>query len=580
MNASNQEVGQDPKRIPTIQEMESWDDEQLLEWIKNIQPKIFRDNNDVLTFKAARISGSTFLDYAGDTDFFSKTQLPLGVYGALASLAKKVKKQNDQSNQTAGQKRKGDNKKRRKDDETVTQESPTSKSPKRMRLERGQNQHHDNNDGDNDQRQNINLLPEEIKDIRNRRQAIKKIITGLDTKYSHENSASPDSEFALPGAVALLSDPQHEHRLLFPMTILKTPTRFAITKEGVWQYVGREIFPELLRQLKTAREASPYSNLWVYGTRGYGKSHLLAALVCYLSALENRVIYIPDCRICLEDPLLYFQAALLFAFTDKAAQDEIVTLDTKEKIRIFLGRQRNVIFVIDQMNALCEKEGEPQHTRSAKGDLSDWINRLIARHTAVLSSSANNQDYLRGQILENSNFTMLVYGGLTETEMKCWWDRHSDLSLEDKAKENFEDLTGRIPLLLNECVVRGKINLSPLQKVADKAVIFTDGVKLKTLNEGNDVRWTRYCEFVNACFLGLRVQTVIFQTPDLVDYRFFFGREERHEDELDDGSEDEVNGRRTYVTGGCSCGVVREAVANALVQYQQCQVSGCNVDIL
>ncbi|KIX10131.1 uncharacterized protein Z518_01212 [Rhinocladiella mackenziei CBS 650.93] len=145
--------------------------------------------------------------------------------------------------------------------------------------------------------------------------------------------------------------------------------------------------------------------------------------------------------------------------------------------------------------------------------------------------------------------------------MKCWWGRHSDLGLEDKAKENFEDLTGRIPLLLNGCVARGKINLSPLQKVADKVVIFIDDVKLKTLNEGNDVRWTRYCEFVNAFFLGLRVQTVIFQTPDLVDYRFFFGRE--------DECEDEVNGRRTYVTGGCSCGVVRKAVANTLVQYQQ-----------
>ncbi|KIX00089.1 uncharacterized protein Z518_10226 [Rhinocladiella mackenziei CBS 650.93] len=75
--------------------MESWDDEQLLEWIQKIQPNIFRNKKNVSTFKAAEIDGSTFLDYAGDIDFFSKTQLPPGVYGALASLAKKVKKQRD-----------------------------------------------------------------------------------------------------------------------------------------------------------------------------------------------------------------------------------------------------------------------------------------------------------------------------------------------------------------------------------------------------------------------------------------------------------------------------------------------------
>jgi len=59
----------------------------------------------------------------------------------------------------------------------------------------------------------------------------------------------------------------------------------------------------------------------------------------------------------------------------------------------------------------------------------------------------------------------------------------------------------------------------------------------------------RHCEFVQACFFNLLVPTIVFQTPDLIDHRFFFARE--------DG------------TGGYSCGVVRRAVAEALVKNQQ-----------
>jgi hypothetical protein len=135
---------------------------------------------------------------------------------------------------------------------------------------------------------------------RRRRKRIKKVIRDLDKKHPNQHS---DSEFALPGAVALLSDPQHEHLLPFPIIRMGTPIRFTVDKKYRWQYIGREKFTELLSEFRLVQKESKYKRLWIYGTSGYGKSHLLAALVCYLTALGERVIYIRDCGTFIENPV-------------------------------------------------------------------------------------------------------------------------------------------------------------------------------------------------------------------------------------------------------------------------------------
>ena len=91
MSASkHKEAGQDHEEIPTIKEMERWNDDHLLEWILRMQPDLFRNGPELRKFKAARIMGSTFLEYAGDINYFERTRLPLGVYSYLASLSRKV----------------------------------------------------------------------------------------------------------------------------------------------------------------------------------------------------------------------------------------------------------------------------------------------------------------------------------------------------------------------------------------------------------------------------------------------------------------------------------------------------------
>ena len=181
--------------------------------------------------------------------------------------------------------------------------------------------------------------------------------------------------------------------------------------EVCWPYVGRNKFEPLVRALKEVRDSLQLSNLWLYGTQGYGKSHLLAALVCYLAAQDERVVYIPDCRALIKNPLEYVRAAMLFAWAnDITTQKEIMTLNTLEEISGFFFLPEKIIFVIDQMNAL--KDSKRPREAKKRGDLCDWITCLTARHKSVLSCSANYVEFHEQTQQQGSNFVVYAYGGL------------------------------------------------------------------------------------------------------------------------------------------------------------------------
>jgi len=79
--------------------------------------------------------------------------------------------------------------------------------------------------------------------------------------------------------------------------------------------------------------------------------------------------------------------------------------------------------------------------------------------------------------------------------MDEWWKRHKDVDMGDYDRRGFEDRTGCIPLLLNKCVVNGKINLD-VQEVHDicgKAVHFVTDIRDATT--GKEHIWQRYVRF-------------------------------------------------------------------------------------
>jgi hypothetical protein len=59
-------------------------------------------------------------------------------------------------------------------------------------------------------------------------------------------------------------------------------------------------------------------------------------------------------------------------------------------------------------------------------------------------------------------------------------------------RKDIEDLTGRIPLYLNQCMVNGKIDLDPLASVGTKAATFTADTRKTTKDVGDSGYWNMY----------------------------------------------------------------------------------------
>jgi hypothetical protein len=125
---------------------------------------------------------------------------------------------------------------------------------------------------------------------------------------------------------------------------------------------------------------------------GYGKSHILAALACLLRRRGDRVIYLPDCRQMLVDPVLYGKSALLCAFSDQHSstkRDTIQSLSSSDEILDFcwgLG----LYVIADQINALEEEDRDTDKIpNTEKRSLSSLLRKLSIGNIMITCASAN-----------------------------------------------------------------------------------------------------------------------------------------------------------------------------------------------
>ncbi|KAN0070279.1 hypothetical protein V8E54_011860, partial [Elaphomyces granulatus] len=278
-----------------------------------------------------------------------------------------------------------------------------------------------------------------------------------------------------------LSDPAKTFKLPFPFVYNHLPCRLDVDTDRQFTYMGREMFKELQKMFKSIQQDLRWSAIWLYGTQGYGKSHILAAMVCYLVTKGQKVVYIPDCESCRKDPVEYIRAAMLFAWVEEDNEIyEILKLDTLEEMDVFFQASRDLVFVYDQLNAL---ESHP--------NILQWLTRFRLRHKAILSSSANYTSYLETCHRQSSEKTLRVYGGLTVKELEQWWLR-KNINMGDYTKDEVEDLTGGIPLLLESCIVDNKIdlNVGPIIQVAEQASKFVKNIKTNQAEQ-----WQEYVCF-------------------------------------------------------------------------------------
>ena len=80
--------------------------------------------------------------------------------------------------------------------------------------------------------------------------------------------------------------------------------------------------------------------------------------------------------------------------------------------------------------------------------------------------------------------------------MDQWWNRNSDIAMGDYKRSDVGDVTGRIPLLLDKCVVGEKIDLTvaDLREVYDKAVYFVQQIRART--KGDSFKWNWYVRLI------------------------------------------------------------------------------------
>jgi hypothetical protein len=223
------------------------------------------------------------------------------------------------------------------------------------------------------------------------------------------------------------SNPGNNKFLPFPLLYTRLPTdRFRLkpSKElpstSVFEFMGRESFSRLWESVGSMQLGVGFSQLFLHGSIGYGKSHILAALVCFLAGIGKRTVYLPDCRQLLAKPLPYIQSALLCTFSDPSSSSE------RDKIRRFTTTDdalafchdlngTHLYFITDQINAF-EREG-PNKDKIPDDDkivLRRLLEAMFLGHFSITSASANYRTAFHMRQKQDGELKLTMMGGMSE----------------------------------------------------------------------------------------------------------------------------------------------------------------------
>jgi hypothetical protein len=213
------------------------------------------------------------------------------------------------------------------------------------------------------------------------------------------------------------SDPSHPIELPFPSTNI-VPSRFAISGNDTFLFLGREKFAVVRDMwLKISADLRYRRAIYVYGTRGFGKSHIVAALACLLIRNNQRVVRIPDCR-----PLVYLRNALLFAFEDPQSSEYRKRMWECQHVEAFgafcekcESEGGHLCFIIDQLNALDpEPKGQDNISDEQKATIGSHLRRMAAGHVEITIASANHKTAKYMERKDTGERKITLLGGMTE----------------------------------------------------------------------------------------------------------------------------------------------------------------------
>ncbi|KAF8534357.1 hypothetical protein BDD12DRAFT_896092 [Trichophaea hybrida] len=235
---------------------------------------------------------------------------------------------------------------------------------------------------------------------------------------------------------------------------------------------------------------------------GYGKSHLICALVCYLMKIGERVIYAPDCKSLIADPFKYMRDAFRLAFADSPQivqmLNECLDMDALERLAEKIAEFGITMFVfIDQADALQAGSGG-RMSSDARAKLVESLSRLSYSHFFIQSASASFEMAAKALFTHEQVDKLELYGGYDEEEMYIWWKRTLPLFLRfgSRFREALEDLSGRNPLLLHG-VEKAVREYKKHQKSKEDEVTENQNDKEQSEGQEDDAKYEDGSEDVN-----------------------------------------------------------------------------------
>jgi len=177
-----------------------------------------------------------------------------------------------------------------------------------------------------------------------------------------------------------------------------------------FEYMGRHPFSELHKRIHDKIFLFGVETLYLYGTSGSGKSHLLAALVYNLVREGRRVFYIPDCSTLLLEPEETMRMALTFAFYDSNISGDIKGLNDVRAMIKFMSRYEDLYIIIDQVNALESKDDD--NRKATKIQALSWLDSLRFRHRHIFSASANEASNREADRKQSGISVFPIFGGM------------------------------------------------------------------------------------------------------------------------------------------------------------------------
>ena len=177
--------------------------------------------------------------------------------------------------------------------------------------------------------------------------------------------------------------------------------------------MGRSKFGELASRMEHADFVEGIENLYLYGTFGSGKSHILAALACKLIREGERVVYVPDCATLLDDFEWAIRTALCCAFYDSPLLETIESALDFDALLRFWRQQRKLYFIVDQLNAL-ELGGRHASLDEVKEKVTQRLHQMRIHHKYIFSASANEKSDVQANMKQGGITVIRFLGGMSK----------------------------------------------------------------------------------------------------------------------------------------------------------------------